>query len=282
MSTADKMSYLLETKSQIKNAIVNKGIEVAETDSFRSYAEKIGSIETGGSTIQDEFYNLRTINGTSGQGLFGYLPVDVQNNPEMISFIEDLDTSNMTRIDYMFNMDSYIINLDLSNWNVSKVTTMNYMFGQCTNLTSLDLSSWRVNSVMNLSYFLYSCSKIESLNIENWDTSKVTSLQGIFNGCNKLVTVLGIIDMINVTAINYMFGVSGGCSALETIYLKNLNVTGLNLIKTVSLTHESLMYLINNLVPTITAKTINLGATNLDKLTDEEKAIAVEAGWTLA
>ena len=60
MSTADKMSYLLETKSQIKNAIVNKGIEVAETDSFRSYAEKIGSIETGGSTIQDEFYNLRT------------------------------------------------------------------------------------------------------------------------------------------------------------------------------------------------------------------------------
>ena len=282
MSTADKMSYLLETKSQIKNAIVNKGIEVAETDSFRSYAEKIGSIETGGSTIQDEFYNLRTINGTSGQGLFGYLPVDVQNNPEMISFIEDLDTSNMTRMDYMFNMDSYIINLDLSNWNVSKVTTMNYMFGQCTNLTSLDLSSWRVNSVMNLSYFLYSCSKIESLNIENWDTSKVTSLQGIFNGCNKLVTVLGIIDMINVTAINYMFGVSGGCSALETIYLKNLNVTGLNLIKTVSLTHESLMYLINNLVPTITAKTINLGATNLDKLTDEEKAIAVEAGWTLA
>ena len=41
---ADKLSYVNETKQQIKSAIVNKGVAVADTDTFRSYANKIASI----------------------------------------------------------------------------------------------------------------------------------------------------------------------------------------------------------------------------------------------
>lgn len=44
---ADKLTYLNATKAAIKNAIVNKGVSVADTDTFRSYADKIESIETG-------------------------------------------------------------------------------------------------------------------------------------------------------------------------------------------------------------------------------------------
>jgi hypothetical protein len=46
------------------------------------------------------------------------------------------------------------------------------------------------------------------------------------------------------------------------------------------LSHDSLMSIINNLT-TVTGKTLDLGATNLAKLTDEEKAIATNKGWTL-
>lgn len=46
-SIADKLIYLQETKTAIKNAIVAKGITVDDTDSFRSYADKIGSISSG-------------------------------------------------------------------------------------------------------------------------------------------------------------------------------------------------------------------------------------------
>ena len=46
MSIADKLSYIQETKALIKDAIVSKGVQVSDTDSFRSYADKIGSIET--------------------------------------------------------------------------------------------------------------------------------------------------------------------------------------------------------------------------------------------
>ncbi len=50
MATAEKLNYLLETKKQIKNAIMAKGVSIENTDSFRSYVSKIGQIESGGGT----------------------------------------------------------------------------------------------------------------------------------------------------------------------------------------------------------------------------------------
>lgn len=41
---ATKLAYLNETKSLIKQAIINKGVSISDTDTFRSYADKISSI----------------------------------------------------------------------------------------------------------------------------------------------------------------------------------------------------------------------------------------------
>lgn len=41
----ENLEYLKETKEAIREAIVNKGVSVQDTDTFRSYAEKIDSIE---------------------------------------------------------------------------------------------------------------------------------------------------------------------------------------------------------------------------------------------
>ena len=43
----EKLDYLEGTKTSIKNAIISKGQEVTENDTFRSYAQKIAAIETG-------------------------------------------------------------------------------------------------------------------------------------------------------------------------------------------------------------------------------------------
>lgn len=48
MSTLqDELDYLQETKVLIKEAIINKGQDITDQDSFRSYVNKIDSIETG-------------------------------------------------------------------------------------------------------------------------------------------------------------------------------------------------------------------------------------------
>jgi hypothetical protein len=43
-----KLNYLSETKSLIKAALIEKGQAVSDTDTFRSYADKVLAIETGG------------------------------------------------------------------------------------------------------------------------------------------------------------------------------------------------------------------------------------------
>lgn len=43
----DKLNYLNDTKQAIKQAIIDKGVSVADTDTFRSYVNKILSIQSG-------------------------------------------------------------------------------------------------------------------------------------------------------------------------------------------------------------------------------------------
>jgi hypothetical protein len=50
MSLEDKLNYLLQTKEMIKNAIIAKGVQILESDTFRSYAQKILDISSGGET----------------------------------------------------------------------------------------------------------------------------------------------------------------------------------------------------------------------------------------
>ena len=46
MTIADKLNYLNQTKTAIKEAIINKGVSISDTDTFRSYADKINLIST--------------------------------------------------------------------------------------------------------------------------------------------------------------------------------------------------------------------------------------------
>lgn len=45
-SISEKLEYLNETKEEIKTAIKNKGVTIADTDTFRSYADKITNLKT--------------------------------------------------------------------------------------------------------------------------------------------------------------------------------------------------------------------------------------------
>lgn len=48
------------------------------------------------------------------------------------------------------------------------------------------------------------------------------------------------------------------------------------------LTHDSIMVVINGLQTVTSTHTLTLGSTNLNKLTQEEKQVAIDKGWTLA
>jgi hypothetical protein len=54
--TTKKLAYLAETKSLIKAALIEKGQAVSDTDTFRSYADKVLAIETGGGSVEGVHY----------------------------------------------------------------------------------------------------------------------------------------------------------------------------------------------------------------------------------
>lgn len=44
---AEKLTYLAQTKAQIRQAIIDKGVEIPENTPFRDYARQIGCISAG-------------------------------------------------------------------------------------------------------------------------------------------------------------------------------------------------------------------------------------------
>lgn len=56
-TTAEKLAYLADTKTAIKDAIISKGTDVPEGTTFRQYADLISGISTG---LSDEDLSLAT------------------------------------------------------------------------------------------------------------------------------------------------------------------------------------------------------------------------------
>ena len=135
-------------------------------------------------------------------------------------------------------------------FNTTKVTNMNSMFNNCPELTTVPL----------------------------FDTSNVTDMSGMFENCTSLSEVPQF-DASKVTDMNNMFI---QCTNLEKIHMININAS-FEIYSSTKFTREALLEIIGNLkAKTSGNKTLAMGATNLAKLTDEDKAIATNKGWTLA
>lgn len=164
---------------------------------------------------------------------------------------------------------------EVSLFDTSKATNTQGMFYYCNQLAAVP--EFDTSSVTNMSFMFYYCSKITS--VPEYDTSNVTNMSNLFKGCSQLESI----PLFDTSKVNDMSNMFFGCGKLTNlggfIGLKaRLDLSGSPL-----LTHDSLLNVINEAADvTASPKTLTLGATNLAKLTDEEKAIATSKGWTLA
>ena len=217
----EKINYLKETKTAIKNAITEKGVTVSDTDTFRSYAGKIGSIKVG-SPAQEKSINITENGSVAVTPDSGYLlsKVNVNVNVASSGGSENnafIDFSKYTG-DYLYR---YISSIDLSSFNTGKVTDMHYMFYGFSSLTSLDLSSFDTSNVTNMSYMFYSCSGLTSLDLSSFDTSKVTNMYSMFYNCTSFQSLdLSSFNTGNVISMDSMFSY---CSNLTSLDLSSFN-----------------------------------------------------------
>ena len=222
------------------------------------------------------------------------------NNCGNLTSVPLFDTSKVTDMNHMFNGCTSLTSIPL--FDTSKVTNMSNMFAGCYNLTSIPLfdtskvtdmnhmfsncfyrtsiPQFDTRSVTNMENMFFSCPYLTS--IPQLDTHSVTTMRYMFAGCTSLTSVPRL-DATSLTDATYMFGQNYTILDKFTDFggLTNLKIY-FNLSPCPNLTHDSLMNVINEAADvTSSPKKMTLGSTNLAKLTDEDKAIATNKGWTL-
>ena len=211
------------------------------------------------------------------------------------SLLEFPNFGNMTNgcinMSYLCIYQNKLTNVDnIANWNTSSVLDMSNMFYSCANLTSVPL--FDTSNVTTMSNMFFSCSNITT--IPQFDTSNVTDMSSMFQGCSKLTTI-PLLDCSNIgpanTAMNIFSSTTmsnltdlGGFKDLGKVsgftapsyFLKNCP----------NLTKESVLNVINNLYDRASdgysVVKLLFNSSSLALLSDEEKAIATNKGWTLA
>ena len=136
-----------------------------------------------------------------------------------IEGLENLNTSAVTDMRYMFEGCSRLTELNVSNFNTSAVTDMRGMFFDCSRLTELNVSNFNTSAVTNMNGMFFGCSSLKELNVSNFNTSNVTNMEGMFYGCSRL-TELNVSNFSTYKVTN-MEGMFENCFGLKTIFDTN-------------------------------------------------------------
>ena len=150
---ADKLQYLKDTKDAIMNAIIEKGVEITSSDTFRSYADKIKGIASGGvggyTTTIDNVKNNISATVVAVDNLSSKIVGSLSNNSGIVSgfssnsYVDD-------GINFTLDSQSYYIKFRLKQASVPRQSVIihgEYLLNlECTTLKRLDCYCWKTNT----------------------------------------------------------------------------------------------------------------------------------------
>ena len=156
---------------------------------------------------------LNTSNVTSMNQMFSGVGRYLSgNNRCLITFSDQVDTSNVTNFSYMFSyakiecdfskfscdsattfgnmfQETKISTIDLSNFKTHNATSLSYMFANCT-ATSIDLSNFEIGNATNTSRMFW-CGYLQHLDIRKMEFDNVSNDTQMFlavpNNCEIIV-----------------------------------------------------------------------------------------------
>lgn len=244
MATADKLSYLLETKNQIKNAIEEKGVSIANTDSFRSYANKIKQIESssGSSTddwqAQPDWFDIESIleNDTEDykQKIICLLTDELDDKAakNIVSGAEKYKLNDGKVIEQSANTDLDITNLfdTTKDKACSKGYKTRYIiyYSNSESEISITLADNAIYTIFSGVIFdttpFANKEFLQCVKFVNNTRFTSTNMANFFNNCRSLRKIPNL-DTSNVVNMSYMFN---GCRLLEKIpHLNTSKVTNM-------------------------------------------------------
>lgn len=200
------------------------------------------------------------------------------SNCSSLKSIPLLDTSNVTNFNQAF---AYCKNLqEIPELNTSNATQTYAMFSDCTALVTIPLLD--TSKVENMNNMFANCYALEV--IPELNTSNAVSVESMFSMCPKIDN-LPLLDFTNVgnasSFLSYNWDTNMAITTLAGFHNLRINFDVSNCI---NLTAESLMNIINEALDLTVGGlmcTLTLGS-NVEKLTEDQIAIATAKGWTIA
>lgn len=312
MSISKEIERLQQAKKDIGDAIVRKGGSVSGTiDTYAKSVMALGdvSFRTAIDIVNKsdaknvDLTMISPKNETSLDYLF-------KNNNNIINInVSNWDTSNITSLAFTFASMENLESVDCADWDVSNVTNFNAMFDDSDRLKTIDLSKWNTSSATNMAW-MFSGNSLTHLDVSNFNTSKVTNMYAMFSDSHSLTLFdISNFDTSNVLNLSAVFsGWDGGCEELnisglnltkvtnignafintnckvircDGLRLPNINMSTIGLHTSTALTVDSIVGLLNALPQSDKGYSFQIGSGNIAKLSDEQKAIATNKGWTL-
>lgn len=248
---------------------------------------------------------------TSNTNLMSYMFSDCSN----LIGISPINTSNATSMNHMFYECKKIITIP--QLDTSKATDLSYLMYNCYALQKIPQLD--TSKATNLSSAFRYCTVIDTF--PQIDISNATSINNMLGNCSNLVSIpdfncvkvtnfgssssyswlygcsslqsIGVIDCDSVTNIGYALGNTTNNNLTHLGGFRNLgkasSVSNTNssyfLTYAPNLTYESVMNVINLLYDRaangLSTLTLKLHTNHMAMLSDDDKAIATNKGWTL-
>ena len=266
----EQINQLKVDKQTLVDNLVAKGVEATSDETFTTLVPKINDIQSGGDI--SEYFNT-TYSGTSPNNWA---------NKNFIKKVPDIIIDDsVTSIANLFNSyNNYVIPKIICNNNVKDFTAV---YSRCINATKIDVSGLDFSNARTGNYMFSDCQSLVDLDLSNFDASKISgtanneTISYIFNDCKNLTNLK---FMKNVGKGYYIQANGYYASSVDLSYCPNL-------------THDSLIDVIDSIYDlnltydvanggTLYAQKLQIGSTNLAKLTEEEIAIATNKGWTVS
>jgi surface protein len=176
------------------------------------------------------------------------------------------------------------------------------MFDMCTKLTTADVSNWDTGSSTNFYGMFYNCVNLRNLNVENFKFTNCKTVQLMLANIPSNIKLNNKITPVLKSAAS-MFGAFAGTSLdLTGFDLSNStnndsfisagqnltdfkppsNITTSIMIRAPKISVDSLLAIMDNLVPSAKhTQVLDIGATNIAKLTEEQLTVALSKNWSV-
>ena len=311
MSISKEIERLQQAKKDIGDAIVRKGGSVSGTiDTYAKSVMALGdvSFRTAIDIVNKsdaknvDLTMISPKNETSLDSLF-------RKNTNLINInVSNWDTSKITSLVFTFASMPNLERVDFADWDVSNVTNFFALFNESYRLKTIDVSKWDTSSATDMAW-MFSGNSLNTLDVSNFNTSKVTNMHSMFSACKITHLDISNFDTSNVLDFGNAFGywdnvceelnISGlnltkvksiegsfirssfkviRCDGLK---LPNIDMSNIGLNDSTELTVDSIVGLLNALPKSDKGYSFQIGSANIAKLSDEQKAIATNKGWTL-